>query len=87
MVGRALAEVNTRPGDAGVRSGFLLALFAVGLAWRALVAALTPLPSEDGASYLWMAERFAAGEPAQALDEVFPPLTSLLIAGPVALGV
>lgn len=54
--------------------------------WRLAISALTPVPSPDGANYLWMAERFAAGEPGLALSEVFPPLFSLAIAPFVWLG-
>jgi hypothetical protein len=64
----------------------LVAWCAVALAWRLLLAARTPVPSEDGASYLWMAQRFAAGEAGAALGEVFPPGLPLLVAPWVALG-
>ena len=59
---------------------------AAALSLRALISWLMPIPAEDGVNYLWMAERFAAGEAALAFEEVFPPLTSMLIAAPVALG-
>lgn len=62
----------------------LLSLLA--LAWRAVLIALTPVPSEDGVSYLWMAERFAAGDFTAPLGEVFPPLLSLLAAPLIAAG-
>jgi hypothetical protein len=57
------------------------------LGWRLLIAWLTPIPAEDGVNYLWMAERFAAGEPRLALSEVFPPLWPLLASVPIALGI
>ena len=56
------------------------------LAWRAVLIALTPVPSEDGVSYLWMAERFAVGDFVAPLGEVFPPLLSLLAAPLIAAG-
>ncbi len=52
----------------------------LGFLWRLLVAVLTVVPSEDGVNYLWMAERFAEGNAAAALSEVFPPLLPLLTA-------
>lgn len=60
---------------------------AVGAMLRAFVAMLTPLPAEDAANYLWMAQQFAAGEVAAALSEVFPPLPGLLVAPFVAVGI
>ncbi|MCB9888969.1 MAG: hypothetical protein H6836_05280 [Planctomycetes bacterium] len=66
---------------------FLAVVAALGLSWRLLVSSWTVLPREDGVTYLWMAERFAAGDVSAALGQVFPPLTSLLIAVPVAFGV
>jgi hypothetical protein len=68
-----------------VSSRALVALGALALAWRLTLAQLTPVPSEDGVNYLWMAEQFAAGEWRAPLGEVFPPLLSLLIAGPLWL--
>lgn len=56
------------------------------LAWRAAIGVLTPIPSEDGVNYLWMAERFADARPDLALTEVFPPLFSLAISPFVWLG-
>jgi len=53
---------------------------AAAIAWRWLLAARTPVPSEDGVSYLWMAQRFAAGDLAAGLGEVFPPGFPLLLA-------
>lgn len=62
----------------------LVALCALAaLIWRVTLAQLTPVPSEDGVNYLWMAEQFAAGAWRAPLGEVFPPLLSLLIAGPL----
>ena len=58
-------------------------LAAFGL--RAFASALAPIPAEDAANYLWMAQRFAAGDAAAALSEVFPPLLPLLTAPLVAL--
>ncbi len=55
--------------------------------WRSMLAARTPVPSEDAASYLWMAQRFAAGDWAAGFGEVFPPLLSLLVAPWIAVGV
>ncbi|MEZ5964089.1 MAG: hypothetical protein R3F56_09615 [Planctomycetota bacterium] len=57
-----------------------LSLVAVALAWRLLLSARTPVPSEDGVSYVWMARQFARGEWRAPLGEVFPPLLSLLMA-------
>ena len=54
--------------------------------WVLLLAATTPVPSEDGVSYLWMAQRFAAGDCTAALATVFPPGYSLLLAPAIALG-
>ncbi|MHC5071182.1 MAG: hypothetical protein ACYTGO_11930, partial [Planctomycetota bacterium] len=58
---------------------FVWTLVALGFLWRVLIAALTVVPSEDGANYLWMAERFAAGDATGALSEVFPPLMPLTL--------
>ena len=65
---------------------FYIALFTVGALWRLLISWWTPIPTEDGANYLWMAERFAELDAAAALSEVFPPLLSMLVSVPVALG-
>lgn len=65
---------------------FLGRLVALAFLWRLLVATLTVVPSEDGANYLWMAERFAEGEASAALSEVFPPLLPLLVAPLTWLG-
>lgn len=64
----------------------LYPILALGFIWRICISWLTPIPSEDGVNYLWMAERLAEGEASLALSEVFPPLLSLLTAVPVALG-
>ncbi|MCC6782263.1 MAG: hypothetical protein IT457_05440 [Planctomycetes bacterium] len=61
-------------------------LCAMAFALRMLVAVLTPVPAEDAANYLWMAQRFAAGDWAAALSEVFPPGLPLLVAPVVAAG-
>jgi hypothetical protein len=61
-------------------------VLGIGFALRVFVSALAPVPAEDAANYLWMAERFAAGDPAAALSEVFPPLLPLLTAPWIALG-
>lgn len=60
-------------------------LLVLALVWRLALAWLTPVPSEDGVSYLWMAERFAAGDLRAPLSEVFPPLLPLLVAAPLWL--
>jgi hypothetical protein len=57
------------------------------LLWRALLAWRTPVPAEDGVTYLWMAQQFAAGRAADALSEPFSPLWPLLLALPIRLGV
>ncbi|MEE9126939.1 MAG: hypothetical protein V3U11_07345 [Planctomycetota bacterium] len=64
----------------------LWTLVLLGLLWRLLVAALTVVPSEDGANYLWMAECFAGANATGALSEVFPPLMPLLMAPLIWLG-
>lgn len=58
----------------------LLATWSLVLAWR------SPVPSEDGVSYLWIAERFAEGDFAAALSTVFPPGYPLLLAPWIWLG-
>jgi len=58
----------------------LLVGFVVALALR------TAVPSEDGVSYLWMAQRFAAGDFGAGLGAVFPPGFPLLCAPLVWLG-
>ncbi|MCU0866702.1 MAG: hypothetical protein MUC36_23205 [Planctomycetes bacterium] len=64
----------------------LWGLGALLAAWSLLLAYRSPVPSEDGVSYLWIAERFAAGDFAAALSTVFPPGYPLLLAPFVALG-
>ncbi|MCR9247130.1 MAG: DUF2029 domain-containing protein [bacterium] len=54
--------------------------------WVFVLAWHRPVPSEDGVSYLWMAERFAAGDWHAGLSTVFPPGFSLVTAPFVALG-
>lgn len=51
-----------------------------------LLGAVTPVPSEDGVSYLWLAQRFAAGDWVAATDTPFPPGYPLLLAPWLALG-
>ncbi len=58
----------------------LAALVLVAFAWRLVLVARTPVPSEDGVNYLWMAEQFARGDFTTPLSEVFPPLLALLMA-------
>lgn len=65
------------------RFGLHLA-FLVALLLRAALAWATPIPSEDGVVYLWMAERFAGGEWSLAMQEVFPPLWPLVIGAGIA---
>lgn len=64
----------------------LLWLMVGATCWRWLLATRTPVPAEDGANYLWMAERFAALDAAAALSEPFSPLWPLLLAVPIACG-
>ncbi len=79
--------------DAGVPTpgspsrAWLGCLVVAAIGWRLWLAHRTPVPAEDGVSYLWMAQRFAAGDWAAALAEVFPPGFPLLCAGGVAIGV
>jgi hypothetical protein len=63
---------------------WLVAAFAA--ATVLLLAARSPVPSEDGVSYLWMAQQFAAGRWGEGLSAVFPPGFPLLLAPLVALG-
>ncbi len=58
----------------------------VGFWLRVFVAFLTPVPAEDAANYLWMAQQFAAGHAGAALDEVFPPLWPLVATPFVLIG-
>ena len=55
-------------------------------AWAFALGRRSPVPSEDGVSYLWMAERFAAGDFAAATGPVFPVGYPLLLAPWCALG-
>ena len=63
---------------------WLVALASV--AWQLVLCSRTPVPSEDGVSYLWMAQQFAGGGWREALSMVFPPGFPLLLAPWVALG-
>ena len=65
----------------------LLPLAAALATWCLVLARRSPVPGEDGVSYLWMAERFAAGDVAAATGPVFPPGYPLLLAPLVAAGV
>lgn len=65
---------------------FLALLVVVGLAWRLVIVAFTPMPREDGVNYLWMAKQFADGEASAALGEIFSPLLAMVIAIPVTFG-
>jgi hypothetical protein len=78
-----MAVVRDRPAPA---VGDIRNLVMIGFALRGLVGLLTPVPAEDGVNYLWMAQRFAEGDAAAALSEVFPPGLPLLLAPFVALG-
>lgn len=64
----------------------LVRLAVLTVVWRMILAWASPVPSWDGVSYLWMAERFAALDFASALEEVFPPGFSLLLAPWLLLG-
>ncbi|MCA8974148.1 MAG: hypothetical protein KDC98_05470 [Planctomycetes bacterium] len=64
---------------------FACAVLAV--IWAGGLASKSAVPSEDGVSYLWMAERFAAGEWQAALALVFPPGFPLLVAALASCGV
>lgn len=65
----------------------IVKLVAAAFVLRVFVGILTPIPAEDAANYLWMAQRFAAGATGDALSEVFPPGLPLLLAPIVATGV
>lgn len=65
---------------------WLFVALASASAWRGFVSWKTPIPSEDGVNYLWMAEQFAAGRFRLAMSEVFPPLPALAVAPLAALG-
>lgn len=60
------------------------AFVALALAVRMFVAWRTVMPGRDGVTYLWMAERVAAGEVSAAFTTVFHPLYSLLTGGLLA---
>ncbi len=64
----------------------LTAVLAVTVGLRVTLAVRTPVPCEDGVSYLWMAQRLAAGEFGAAFGEVFPPGFPLLLAPWLRLG-
>jgi len=64
----------------------LLWLLVLAMCWRHLLAVLTVVPSQDGATYLWMASRFAQGDLLTPVTEVFSPLLPLLVAPLVACG-
>lgn len=51
-----------------------LACFLLALAIRLFVAARVFIPGRDGATYLWMAERVAAGDFGASFRTVFPPV-------------
>jgi len=78
-------QEDPRPAPAGTPLG-LLPLATALAAWCLVLARRSPVPSEDGVSYLWMAERFAAGELVAATGPVFPPGYPLLLAPLVAAG-
>lgn len=63
-----------------------LAVAALALLFRIWLSCSTPVPAEDGANYLWMAERFAEGDFVAPIGEVFPPLGAMLAAVPIACG-
>ena len=65
----------------------LLWLMCGAASWRWLLSARTPVPSEDGVNYLWMAEQFADLQVSAALSEPFSPLWPLLLSVPMAFGV
>ncbi len=58
----------------------LLLVGALTAVWVAILFVRTPVPGEDGVSYLWMAQQFAAGRWHDALNPVFPPGYPLLLA-------
>lgn len=64
----------------------LLWIAVAAVVWRWMLAARTPVPSEDGVTYLWMAQRFAAFDFCTPVEEVFPPLLPLLCAVPIWFG-
>lgn len=68
------------------RSRGVWLVVAAASTWRWLLALRTPVPSEDGVSYLWMAQHFAALDLVGGLGEVFPPGFPLLLAPWLTLG-
>jgi hypothetical protein len=64
----------------------LAAVAAAAFVLVLLLAARTPLPSDDGCWYLWMARRFAEGRVHDAMSYVFPAGFPLLLAPLLALG-
>lgn len=64
----------------------IASLAALAVFWVWAYALVRPVPSEDGVSYLWMAQQFAAGEWGAALSMVFPPGYPLLVAPLVSCG-
>lgn len=64
----------------------LLFVVMAAVIWRWVLAQRTPVPSEDGSTYLWMAQQFAAGHWHDGFATVFPPGLSLLLAPLLALG-
>lgn len=77
MATRAIPDADSR---------WLLWLLVTAMCWRHLLAVLTVVPSQDGATYLWMAVQFARGDLLVPVTEVFSPLLPLLVALPVACG-
>ncbi len=63
----------------------LLVFVTLAAAVRALVTWRTVMPSRDGATYLWMAERVAAGDLGGAFRTVFHPAYPLLTGACLAL--
>jgi hypothetical protein len=59
---------------------------ALALLVRAAVAVRTAMPGRDGATYLWIADRVAAGDVGAAWSTVFHPGYPLLVAPWLALG-
>lgn len=61
------------------RRGAPWLLLALAIATRVYGCAITPVPGRDGVAYLWLAERFAAGDLAALFSTVFHPLYPLLV--------
>lgn len=70
----------------GRQRRILFWLTLAALAWRCILALRTPVPSQDGVTYLWMAQCFAAAKVSAALSEPFSPLWPVLLALPIRLG-